>query len=457
MRTTFRSVSRWKIFQIFLAAIFVCCCRIVAAARTAEPSPSPPHYSNTGVIHVHNEGDPSKTRNVDRCIARRDDAICVYAQHLDAWLAEMKAQNRIPQDAKLSDLVLLLDNVAIKGLHPEQSFPVPPDADSEDYPQVRYLRFALRRTDDSKVAWNEILNRPNFRRQMDVSVGFENGEKMQTWVLKSASESVNTFLFQVIPPLRFWTGVVLIGGALAVFIYLARCTDIVRDTNQPLRPDKRWPYSLARMQMAFWFFLVLGAFFFLWVLLGDMDTLNSSALGLIGISAGTALGSVFVDSAKAPALPSESDLPPVNLSQPRKKICQDIGALIATAQQELKDLETARKNIDPKAEDLLKANAEAQAKKLQQISDLERQRDYFSWPAWKGVMYDLLAENDVICFHRFQIFVWTLVLGIMFVANVYSELAMPEFSATLLGLLGISAGTYVGFKIPEAKNANAAS
>jgi hypothetical protein len=37
----------------------------------------------------------------------------------------------------------------------------------------------------------------------------------------------------------------------------------------------------------------------------------------------------------------------------------------------------------------------------------------------------------------------------MFVTNVYSQLAMPQFSATLLGLLGISAGTYVGGKIPS--------
>jgi hypothetical protein len=39
----------------------------------------------------------------------------------------------------------------------------------------------------------------------------------------------------------------------------------------------------------------------------------------------------------------------------------------------------------------------------------------------------------------------------MFVASVYNELAMPAFSATLLGLLGISAGTYIGFKLPESK------
>ena len=66
-------------------------------------------------------------------------------------------------------------------------------------------------------------------------------------------------------------------------------------------------------------------------------------------------------------------------------------------------------------------------------------------------MYDLLAENNLISFHRFQIFVWTLILGIIFVVNVYNELAMPEFSATLLGLLGVSAGTYIGFKLPESK------
>ena len=41
--------------------------------------------------------------------------------------------------------------------------------------------------------------------------------------------------------------------------------------------------------------------------------------------------------------------------------------------------------------------------------------------------------------------------GITFVANVYNELATPEFGATLLGLLGISAGMYVGFKLSETK------
>jgi hypothetical protein len=29
---------------------------------------------------------------------------------------------------------------------------------------------------------------------------------------------------------------------------------------------------------------------------------------------------------------------------------------------------------------------------------------------------------------------------------------MPDFSTNLLGLMGISAGTYLGFKIPEARS-----
>ena len=41
---------------------------------------------------------------------------------------------------------------------------------------------------------------------------------------------------------------------------------------------------------------------------------------------------------------------------------------------------------------------------------------------------------------------WTLVLGIIFVQEVYRGLAMPEFNASLLALLGISAGTYLGLK-----------
>jgi hypothetical protein len=69
--------------------------------------------------------------------------------------------------------------------------------------------------------------------------------------------------------------------------------------------------------------------------------------------------------------------------------------------------------------------------------------------ATRGFIRDVLSDADSISLHRFQMFIWTLVLGVIFLASVYKNLAMPEFSTTLLGLMGISSGTYLGFKVPE--------
>ena len=68
-----------------------------------------------------------------------------------------------------------------------------------------------------------------------------------------------------------------------------------------------------------------------------------------------------------------------------------------------------------------------------------------------GFLRDLLSDSSGYSFHRFQIFAWTIVLGIIFLSSVYNSLTMPEFSNTLLGLMGLSAGTYIGFKFPEQK------
>ena len=52
-------------------------------------------------------------------------------------------------------------------------------------------------------------------------------------------------------------------------------------------------------------------------------------------------------------------------------------------------------------------------------------------------------------FHRLQVVIWTMVLGVVFVQTVAQVMSMPEFPETLLTLLGISNATYLGFKIPE--------
>jgi hypothetical protein len=70
----------------------------------------------------------------------------------------------------------------------------------------------------------------------------------------------------------------------------------------------------------------------------------------------------------------------------------------------------------------------------------------------EGFLFDILSDVNGISFHRFQIFVWTILLGIIFCTKVCTDLTMPEFSNTLLALMGISSGTYLGFKFPEKQN-----
>jgi hypothetical protein len=67
----------------------------------------------------------------------------------------------------------------------------------------------------------------------------------------------------------------------------------------------------------------------------------------------------------------------------------------------------------------------------------------------QGFILDVLSDSQGVSLHRLQMFVWTIVLGVVFLWTTLSTLAMPEFDDTLLALTGIASGTYLGFKIPE--------
>jgi len=48
-------------------------------------------------------------------------------------------------------------------------------------------------------------------------------------------------------------------------------------------------------------------------------------------------------------------------------------------------------------------------------------------------------------------FVWTLILGVIFVVKVFKYRELPTFDPTMLALMGITSGTYLGFKLQEPK------
>jgi hypothetical protein len=68
----------------------------------------------------------------------------------------------------------------------------------------------------------------------------------------------------------------------------------------------------------------------------------------------------------------------------------------------------------------------------------------------QGWLRDLTTDINGPTVHRIQVLCWTVTLGLVFLVGVYRDLAMPpDFSATLLALMGISGAGYVGFKWPE--------
>ena len=175
-------------------------------------------------------------------------------------------------------------------------------------------------------------------------------------------------------------------------IYLLfRKTNLLRDSPTVNVPEAvNRTFSLARSQILFWTVLVLTSFVFIWASTGDINTVTDSVLILIGISSATALGARAIDSTNA-----------------------------------------AQNSANDKQDE---------TKKLKRLG-----HDTTTGSYWK----DLLGGNSDDGIHRLQIVVWTLVLGIIFICSVWSDLTMPDFNSTLLILMGISSGTYIGFKMKE--------
>ena len=429
-----------------------------AATGTAGISPTRPHKRPCLLPYAGWEctiGRNNDTSN--QTYVQRGDQIWVDIINFKDWVNSLEKK---PDTHEIKDLILYLDHFPLQGVSPIYSYDWIPNQwtgkGKDGSPPVEYkvttVGFSLVRNDSSKPGWSHVLNQPVLNRRVIVSAGFSSGEEIPSELtLDKVTGEDQQFYLTIIPKFRTAFGLIVILGALIAFLALARYTHIIRDAAAPRRPDGQRPYSLARGQMAFWFFLVIASYFFLWIVTGDMDTLNTSVLALIGISAGTALGSAFVDAAKPVPSGSSGNQPIVDVTRPHLEVLAELKRLRADTQKELEALQKARTLISSSDKQVLDDNEQQQNEVRERLANYRWQSAYFAWPTWKGVMYDLLAENNLISFHRFQIFVWTLILGIMFVANVYNEPAMPEFSATLLGLLGISAGTYVGFKLPETK------
>jgi hypothetical protein len=402
---------------IFAAALF--CFVISAEILVAQtPTPSPPPTAIAAPVTSPTAVAEPKVVAVEGNL-ELDSIIRVQVEGLKEW-----AEQNDP-----SKLVPYINGLSIRGNYPQ-----------EIHASKNHLHFHLEISPANKQAWTDLLGEPHAsRKAVAFSVGLENQSPFD-----SAFDSSHPQWLTVISPVYGWIALSIVVLTLILLIWLARKTNLIRDGTECPVPGKLRPYNLGRTQMAFWFFLIYASYTTIWLITGALDTITASLLALMGISAGTALSEAMIDSGKLSANAVQLQ----SLSAEKQSLEQTIPEL--QIQIDALNARTTLSPEDTSNRDSLNKQVQDRRARLALINpQLEQLAASADAAVSKGFIRDILRDASGYSFHRFQIFAWTIVLGIIFVSSVYNHLTMPEFSATLLGLMGLSSGTYIGFKFPE--------
>jgi hypothetical protein len=373
----------------------------LGAAQTTPNSSTPPAKSDLPVLPIVVEHNAYRSTTPQ---SELDRPITVALTGLREWTE--KNPDKPPRDLRLY----------LAGHKLTKCSPTLASVEQE------YLSFHLEIDPTDRDAWVQILYEARNDHKLPLSIGWK--DNMQAF--GSNVELALKVYPHYTPYILGWLVVLLVAT-----LFLSVRTDLLRDgTDRPPAPA-RLPYNLGKVQMVFWFYLVITAYLYVWLITGEYDTVTTSVLALIGISAGTGAAALYVDKQKVDAV----------LAQRASLETQQTALL-----SRIKELSAAA----PEPGSLL--DQELQQKK-NSLAEVQAQLAHAPTPpppaVTKGFLKDLLSDGEGVGFHRFQMVVWTLVFGIIFVRSVYRELAMPNFDTSLLGLMGLSSGTYIGFKFPE--------
>lgn len=88
--------------------------------------------------------------------------------------------------------------------------------------------------------------------------------------------------------------------SVILFIFLmllCKKTALVRDKST--LPEAKRPFSLSRSQLAWWTYIILASYLFIYLVTGETELLNFTAVTLLGISAGTTAVGTTIDSSES--------------------------------------------------------------------------------------------------------------------------------------------------------------
>jgi hypothetical protein len=400
-----------RAFLLLLLLLLPC----VSASLQAQPGAGGGQKARVRSVTAMNWLSPDEREEQGKETKRRPRA------GLNDWIV-LDVENLSQLTAKAGDqpLQLYINGLPLKGLTPYQL---------DQGEKSTKIRFLLERTEDSTKEWYLLLGRPGaLIRKVRVTVGVPDCGLGCADIAQPAEMDL-----VIIRPKSLITYILLVLLLLFALFRYGRKSGLLRDPGG--EPVHERPFSLGRAQMAFWFFLVIAAFCFIWVVTGSLSSLNSDVLTLLGISAGTGLAAVLVDSNKQSTASDER----TRLRAEKATLEARLPEIRAVLPQATDPLEKAR----------LDAEVQRAVSRLAEI-DVALQLPPPTAPQQpKGFWLDILSDGSGISLHRFQIAAWTAVLGMIFIATVYVQLSMPDLNDQLLLLMGISSGTYLGFKFPE--------
>jgi len=233
----------------------------------------------------------------------------------------------------------------------------------------------------------------------------------------------NPFTLDTVDPGTLYAAIAVVLFLLVLFISVAFRTDILRDPTRKLRNDLNFPFSLSRLQMAFWLFVVVSSFLFLFVATQKVTVLNVTCLWLIGIGSGTALGAAIIAPGDTSNQIAANKAIQVKAEEERNRL------------RVLRQKKRRGETLDP-----------AQQTELETLAKVPK--SYSGFASLRQLLMDVISDDtEGVAIYRFQMLAWTIALGFVFIFKVAVDRSIPTFDVATLGLLGISSGTYLGFKL----------
>lgn len=209
--------------------------------------------------------------------------------------------------------------------------------------------------------------------------------------------------------------------------------------------DGRGKYSLSRLQILLWTALIIGGYFGIAFPKLGFVAVPGEVLGLLGISLGATVVSTAIKANQMLAGQTADE----------KQRSREIAASAQNEMLRLLGVEHPE-DLSPDEKSALLAHLSKD-----EVTELNREVEARRKPSWMDLFsQEQKGTEHLIDIGKLQMFAWTVAALVIYSAMLVSKLTLPpeevkkltelpNVTATILALMGISQAAYLGMKLPK--------